>query len=90
MARRRQRPRQEECPHCGESFRAGRAACPHCGSDARTGWADAEEIEYQSVEIPDYYQDPAAPRLRPRIWMSILIFLGTALALAAMLRLLTF
>lgn len=88
MARRRQRPRREECPHCGETFRAGRAACPHCGSDAETGWADAEEIEYQSVEIPDFYEEPSAPWRRP--WMSILIVLGTALALLAALRLLTF
>jgi len=88
MARRRHRPRQEECPHCGETFRAGRAACPHCGSDARTGWAEAEEIEYQSVEIPDFFDEPVAPR--HRLWVSILIVLGTALALLAVLRLLTF
>jgi tRNA(Ile2) C34 agmatinyltransferase TiaS len=47
-----------ECPHCGASFKKGRLACPECGSDARTGWASQDEIDYQSVEIPDFYEDP--------------------------------
>jgi len=87
MARRRQRSREEECPHCGETFRAGKAACPHCGSDADTGWADADEIEYQSVEIPDFYEDPAATP--PWRWVSIVLIVGTVLALLAVLRMLT-
>jgi hypothetical protein len=69
-------------------FRAGKAACPHCGSDAETGWADADEIEYQSVEIPDFYEDPATARLGG--WKSILILVGAVLAGLALLRLLTF
>ncbi|MEY2983260.1 MAG: hypothetical protein RL562_3487 [Planctomycetota bacterium] len=47
-----------ECPHCGAFFKKGRLACPECGSDARTGWASQEEIDYRSVEIPDFYEDP--------------------------------
>lgn len=48
----------EICPHCGTSFPAGRLACPECGSDENTGWKSADEISYESVEIPDTY-DPA-------------------------------
>lgn len=32
-------------------------ACPECGSDDRTGWASGEDLEYESIEIPDAY-DP--------------------------------
>ncbi len=46
-----------ECPECGAQFKAGRLACPECGSDAETGWKDENEIQYQSVEIPDYLPD---------------------------------
>jgi hypothetical protein len=41
------------CPECGTEFPAGRLACPECGSDAQTGWKDEEEIQYQSVELPE-------------------------------------
>ncbi|MCB9917571.1 MAG: hypothetical protein H6832_04135 [Planctomycetes bacterium] len=54
------RKRRVICPHCGTEFVAGRRACPECGSDERTGWKSAEEISYQSVEIPDTYD--------PEIW----------------------
>lgn len=53
MARRR----QKECDHCGESIPERALACPHCGSDAQTGWADSEELEYQSVEIPESWPE---------------------------------
>ena len=50
-----------ECPHCGAPVPAGRLACPECGSDAGTGWQSSEEIDYQSVELPDDHQ-PASSR----------------------------
>ena len=83
--RRKQRRLQEECPHCGESFRAGAAACPHCGSDAETGWADPEEIAYQSVEIPEYLVEESLPSTRPD-WRAWLWVIGTLLAVLAVLR----
>lgn len=49
--------RQKECDHCGESIPQRSLACPHCGSDAQTGWADSEELEYQSVEIPESWPE---------------------------------
>ena len=45
------------CPNCGAEFRRGRLACPECGSDSETGWKSSEEVDYQSVEIPDYLGD---------------------------------
>ncbi|MEC7726130.1 MAG: hypothetical protein VYD05_11485, partial [Planctomycetota bacterium] len=29
--------------------------CRECGSDASTGWKSSDEIDYQSIEIPDGY-----------------------------------
>ncbi len=52
---------ETECPHCGATFDARRLACPECGSDAETGWKSEDEIQYSSVEIPDYY-DEEPPR----------------------------
>lgn len=55
--RRRKRPRAQavvfECPHCGAVVRQGAAACRECGSDVRTGWQSQEEIDYQSLELPE-------------------------------------
>jgi len=79
MKRRRIRA-LETCPHCGAAFRAGRPACPECGSDARTGWRDAEEIEYQSVEIPDTYEELLASggRSRSSRWTLLIALLLVA------------
>jgi glutaredoxin len=44
---------QEECPYCGERFRAGRPSCPHCGADRETGWLPAEDQMLAEVELPD-------------------------------------
>lgn len=41
------------CPHCGADVRVGSAVCRACGSDELTGWCDGEELDYQSVAIPD-------------------------------------
>jgi uncharacterized Zn finger protein (UPF0148 family) len=50
----------EECPECGTEFRKGRLACPECGSDAETGWKSEADIQYESVEIPDTYEELVA------------------------------
>jgi hypothetical protein len=44
-----------ECPNCGADVPVGKKGCRECGSDASTGWMDSEEIDYQSVDIPDGY-----------------------------------
>lgn len=56
-----------ECPHCGAQVREGRLACPECGSDADTGWQSSEEIDYQSVELPE--ETRAADR--PSRWLTL-------------------
>lgn len=70
------------CPECGAVFPHGRLACPECGSDAETGWKNEEEIQYQSVEIPDGWP-PEAPTGRGIPWMMI----AAVLALIGMLAL---
>ena len=71
----------EICYECGAEFRRGRLACPECGSDAETGWKDETEIQYQSVEIPDYYEEE-----RPNTRISVrLYYVAALLALASML-----
>ncbi len=70
-----------ECPHCGAQFPAGRLACPECGSDAETGWKDAEEIDYQSIELPDD-EAPREPRSRVGWWIAFALALLGMLAFA--------
>jgi hypothetical protein len=78
----------DECPHCGARFRRGRPACPECGSDARTGWAAQEEIDYQSVEIPDFWDEAThGPRRPGRLWLcAALLALVAAVAMAFLFR----
>ena len=52
----RRRPKQTfECPNCGAEVVVGKKVCRECGSDASTGWQSSEEIDYQSIDIPDGY-----------------------------------
>ena len=71
----------EICYECGAEFRRGRLACPECGSDAETGWKDETEIQYQSVEIPDYYEEESPTKRRS----GYLYYVAALLALAAVL-----
>ena len=83
---RRALPATFACPHCGAEVKAGAAVCRECGSDAGTGWQSSEEIDYQSLDLPEGYADdpehPGGPvppsRLRPWQWVML------ALALLAM------
>ncbi len=78
-----------ECPHCGATFRAGRAACPECGSDARTGWQDQEEIDYQSLDLdPTGYEGSGRPHAnakRNRI-IALVVVIAMVLMLIVALR----
>ena len=84
MARRR----TKECPNCGESIRETALACPECGSDAETGWASDEEIDYQSVEIPESWPEgewqadgPTAPK-----WVRMTALIATLAVLFLVIR----
>ena len=44
-----------ECPNCGAGVPVGAKVCRECGSDDSTGWQSSEEIDYQSIGIPDGY-----------------------------------
>ena len=70
---------------------ANARACRECGSDASTGWKDGDEIDYQSVEIPDGYGgefDAKAPRAawRKHGAVAVLLLCALALLLATLLR----
>ncbi len=69
-----------ECPNCGESFSARRLACPECGSDANTGWKDADEIDYQAVDLPDDTSAPAPGRSRAMWWLLAVMVVAFAIA----------
>jgi hypothetical protein len=60
MRKRGGKRRRVACPHCGHTFPAGRLSCPECGSDAETGWKSPEEIDYESVELPEWDEGPGA------------------------------
>jgi hypothetical protein len=70
-----------ECPNCGADVAVGAKVCRACGSDDSTGWKSSEEIDYQSIDIPDGYgpDDEAEARPRSARWMQLV-----ALALAAL------
>jgi hypothetical protein len=63
---------QQECPHFGATFPSGRPACPECGSDANTGWKEADEIDYQAVDLPEAADEPTRARHGPALWILIL------------------
>lgn len=60
-----------ECPNCGAEVKAGKKVCRECGSDDTTGWMSPEEIDYQSIDIPDGYgpADEAVSNSTPK-WVS--------------------
>jgi hypothetical protein len=78
-----------ECPHCGAEVRPGRRSCPECGSDAATGWQSSEEIDYQSLEVPEGYGEPTgspeAVRRRAR-WPTLVFVLLLVALLLFLLR----
>lgn len=50
MRRRRSRPVDFECPHCGAAVPGGSLACPSCGADDETGWSsEAGDIWYEDL-----------------------------------------
>lgn len=78
-----------ECPHCGAMVPARAKACRACGSDAGTGWQDGDEIDYQSLDIPDGYgpdDDGGGPPARAgrRAWWFAPVAVLTAAALLAL------
>lgn len=54
------------CPHCGAFVPQHRLSCPECGSDERTGWKSSEDIEYESVDIPDSIDELLGQDTSPR------------------------
>jgi len=71
-----------ECPNCGANVAVGAKVCRECGSDDATGWQSSEEIDYQSIDIPDGYgpDDEVDLRADRKWWVP-----AVALALAAAL-----
>jgi hypothetical protein len=93
MVHKRVKPRREvfECQHCGADVPVGAAACRECGSDAGTGWQSAEEIDYQSLDLPERdVADTGAVVHGPRrpLWLVVvaLVLVAALLALALLRR----
>jgi uncharacterized membrane protein YvbJ len=68
------------CPHCGAQVDIGSASCRECGSDAATGWQDSEEVDYQSLDLPEGYAADADDRASPigarsRVWFWVALAL---------------
>jgi hypothetical protein len=66
-----------ECPHCGADVAVGAKVCRECGSDADTGWQPAEEVDYQSTELPQGYGagDESTVSGRRRPWVAVVALL---------------
>lgn len=71
------------CPNCGAEVPVTAKVCRECGSDDRTGWQSSEEIDYQSVEIPDGWgpDGPVAAPARRSPWalVVVLVLVGALL-----------
>ena len=89
---RRSKPRREffECQHCGADVPVGAKACKECGSDASTGWQGSEEVDYQSLDLPEGYATDrdhpgggALPTRRSPWFVAVAILLVLALLLWA-------
>lgn len=83
------RPPKEtfECSNCGAAVVVGKRACRECGSDATTGWQSSEEIDYQSIDIPDGYgceDDLQQPSRSARLVPIIALVMAIVLTLAWM------
>ena len=89
MTRRRPAAADFECPQCGALVKAGAAACRECGSDAGTGWQSSEEIDYQSLELPDDAVPAPATRTErahASRWFALVVIVAVAaFALVAVL-----
>lgn len=79
--RKRQPPETFVCGHCGADVAVTAKVCRECGSDADTGWQSTEEVEYQSLDLPQGYRDDAAhesnalPPSRPSKWFVFVVLL---------------
>ncbi len=88
----KKKPRSFECPNCGAEVAANARACRECGSDANTGWKHGDELDYQSVEIPDGYggefdSKPSRSALLSRRAVAVVaLVVALALILAVLLR----
>jgi predicted ATP-dependent serine protease len=83
MTGKRQRRQREffVCPHCGAEVAVTAKVCRECGSDADTGWQSTEEVEYQSLDLPQGYradeahESNALPPSRPSKWFVFVVLL---------------
>lgn len=78
-----------ECPNCGADVPVGKKGCRECGSDASTGWMDSEEIDYQSIDIPDGYgpeEDVEQRGGRTQLVAALLLLLIAGIVTIALLR----
>ena len=82
--KRRPKPRREtfECPHCGADVLLGSKACKACGSDAETGWQSGEDVEYQSVDIPQGWGPEDEATGGGRRWWIPLVAIVVAVAMS--------
>jgi len=92
MTRRTTRREFFACQHCGADVPVGAKVCKECGSDAATGWQSSEEVDYQSLDLPEgYATDPEHPGSQPSrrpslLFVVVAIVLVVLLAVFAVLR----
>jgi len=78
-----------ECQHCGADVPVGARSCKECGSDAATGWQDGEELDYQSLDLPQGYASddehpgvPLSTRRSPWFYVVVIVLALGLLVLA--------
>jgi hypothetical protein len=90
MARRKDPPKDFDCPVCGAEVPGGSKSCPECGACEKSGWsggtdegelgADPDEFDYEKF-IGEEFGHGAPKKQSQRLWPIVALILFLALAL---------
>lgn len=87
MARRKQPPKDFDCPVCGAEVPGGSKSCPECGACEKSGWSgddgsdDGSDFDYDRF-VAEEFGGGAPKTNRQRWWAIVALILFLALALS--------
>jgi hypothetical protein len=92
MAKRKQPPKDFDCPACGERVPGGSKSCPECGACEKSGWSGNtdedglglpdEEFDYDKFVAEEF--GGGTPKKGKQRWLpavALILFLAIALSI---------